>query len=164
MKLFEGLVELNCSSTVIFADLNSFLRNCYTLWNHSNDSSFLKIKEICFDYKSSGNEKFDALAKNLQQIFLKSLLLHRLDVGLCCRFKANCPLVGPGPIGRVPSVGGSFKWILARIYANFEENHRKLRTASLTSATEVGTWHLESTNFESSTAQPLVGSSVRIIV
>ena len=23
-----------------------------------------------------------------------------------CRFKANCPLVGPGPFGGVPSVGG----------------------------------------------------------
>ena len=26
-------------------------------------------------------------------------------VGLGCRFKANCPLVGSDPIGRVPSVG-----------------------------------------------------------
>ena len=26
-------------------------------------------------------------------------------VGLGCRFQTNCPLVGPGPIGGVPSVG-----------------------------------------------------------
>ena len=30
---------------------------------------------------------------------------HKLWVGFGCRFKANCPLVGLGPIGGVPSVG-----------------------------------------------------------
>ena len=29
-----------------------------------------------------------------------------LTFGLGCRFEANCLLVGPGPIGGVPSVGG----------------------------------------------------------
>ena len=37
-------------------------------------------------------------------------------------FKANCPLVGPGPIGRMPSV-----WVFlrdpTRIYTSFGENH-----------------------------------------
>ena len=44
-----------------------------------------------------------------------------------CRFKANCPLVGPGPAGGVPYVGegGSFCRILARIYASFGEKARK---------------------------------------
>ena len=45
------------------------------------------------------------------------------------RYESNCPLVGRGTIGGVPSVGGgSFLGILARIYASFGENHGKLRT------------------------------------
>ena len=50
--------------------------------------------------------------------------------GLGCRIKANCPLVGPRPVGGVLSVG-----VLARIYASFGETHGKLRTARSTSAT-----------------------------
>ena len=48
----------------------------------------------------------------------------------------------------------SFYGILSRIYGSFGENHRKLRTTRLTSATEEWTWHLPSTSFW---AQPLVG-------
>ena len=47
--------------------------------------------------------------------------------------KANCLLVGPGPVGLVPSVGVLLK-ILACIYASFGENHVKLRMAMSTKA------------------------------
>ena len=51
-------------------------------------------------------------------------------------------------MGGVPSVGGLFYVILARIYASFGENHGKLRTARLTSATGVWTWHIPSSSFQ----------------
>ena len=38
-----------------------------------------------------------------ERVLLKSADLVDWLVG--CRLKANCPLVGPGPIGGVPSVG-----------------------------------------------------------
>ena len=34
------------------------------------------------------------------------MLMMEEDWLVGCRLKANCPLVGPGPIGGVPSVGG----------------------------------------------------------
>ena len=52
-----------------------------------------------------------------------------------CRFEANCPLVGPGPVGGMPAVEAeSFLGNLARIYASFGENHGKLRMARSTGA------------------------------
>ena len=69
---------------------------------------------------------------------------HGLVLG--CRFKANCPLVGPGPIGAVPSMGGLSKG--SCIYASFREKHGKLQTSRSTSATRVRTWHFPSTSFE----------------
>ena len=36
-------------------------------------------------------------------------MLRRLPLGLGCKIKANCPLVGPGLVGEMPSVGGLSK-------------------------------------------------------
>ena len=47
--------------------------------------------------------------------------------------------------------------ILARIYASFRENHRKLRTARSASATGDWTWHLPFTSFKRRNTQALVG-------
>ena len=41
-----------------------------------------------------------------------------------CKVKANCPLVGPEPVGKCPP-WRSFQGILARIYASFGENQGK---------------------------------------
>ena len=41
---------------------------------------------------------------------------------LCCRDKANCLQVGPGPVGGETSVE-PFKGIIAHIYVSFGENH-----------------------------------------
>ena len=63
---------------------------------------------------------------------------------------------GPGIKGGMPSVG-VFAMDPSLIYANFGENHGKLGTARLTSATGNSTWHLPSTAFERRTAQSQVG-------
>ena len=62
-------------------------------------------------------------------------------------FKTNCPLVGSGHIGGVPTVR-VFVRVLARLYVSFRENYGKLRTARSTSVTEVLTWHLPSSSLE----------------
>ena len=51
---------------------------------------------------------------------------------------------------------GSFWGIIARIYANFGENHGKIRTARSSSVAGDWTWHLSSASFERKTTQPLV--------
>ena len=56
-----------------------------------------------------------------------------ITIGLGCRIKANCPLVGPGPVSEVPFMEVFLRD--RRIYASFEENHLKLRTARLIRAT-----------------------------
>ena len=38
-----------------------------------------------------------------------NLQITTFRLGLCCRVNANCPLVGPGPTGRVPFVGTPFR-------------------------------------------------------
>ena len=45
-------------------------------------------------------------------------------VGLGCRFKANCPLVGPGPVGDVPSVEVFLSTIIRKVeqLKTFAEN------------------------------------------
>ena len=64
---------------------------------------------------------------------LKNILLSRMSrVG--CRFESNCPLVGPGTIGGIPSVGVFLRDPIPYL-RKFGENHGKLRTARLTSAT-----------------------------
>ena len=51
-------------------------------------------------------------------------------------FKANCPLVGPGPIGGMPSVGGFLRDPSPYLH-EFRENYGKLQTARSTSTTKV---------------------------
>ena len=57
-------------------------------------------------------------------------------VAVAVGFKANCLTREPGLWVECPP-WGSFYGILARINASFRENHEKLRTARLTSATGV---------------------------
>ena len=80
-------------------------------------------------------------------------------VGLGCRFKVNCPLVGFGPVGRMPSVG-VFQRDSSLYLLEFWRKHGKLGTARLISATGDRTWHLSSTSFEHRTAPPLVGTQI----
>ena len=46
------------------------------------------------------------IVTQLSWMFYTSFGFEREIVGLGCRFKANCLLVGPEPIGDVSSVGG----------------------------------------------------------
>ena len=72
--------------------------------------------------------------------------------GSCCRDKANCPHMGPGPKEEMPSVGGGvFLREFSRVYTSFGENHGKLRTAKWTSATEDRTWRLPSSSSSTGT-------------
>ena len=73
-----------------------------------------------------------------------------------CRLKANCPLVRPGPIGGVPTVGVFLRDPNSYL-PSFGDYHGKLRTARSTSATGNRTRHLPSISFESRTAPLLVG-------
>ena len=57
-------------------------------------------------------------------------------VGLDCRIKANCPLVGHGPVGGVPSVGIFLRDSRPYI-CEFRRKPGKLRTTRSTSATEI---------------------------
>ena len=57
-------------------------------------------------------------------------------VVLGCRFKPNFLLVGPGPIGSVPSVG-LFLRDPSPIYSSFVEKHGKLRMDRSTRVTGV---------------------------
>ena len=62
-------------------------------------------------------------------------------------FNANCPLVGPGPIGGMPSVEVFLKDLIPYL-RDFWKNHGKLRTARLKSVTGILTWRLQSSSFE----------------
>ena len=65
------------------------------------------------------------------------------------RINANCPLVGPGPLGGLPSDGV----FLRDPSPSFEENHGKLRTTRPTSAR----LNLASPSFEGKTVKQLAG-------
>ena len=79
-------------------------------------------------------------------------------VGLIgCRYKSNCPQVRPWPMGGECLPWGSFYGIPVRIYPSFRENLGKIRTARSTSVTGDWTRHFPSTSFECRTAQSLVG-------
>ena len=60
---------------------------------------------------------------SLNDVRIKEFIKIQYDsLAVGSRIKANCPPVGPGPVGGVPSVGVFLK-ILACIYANIGENH-----------------------------------------
>ena len=70
-----------------------------------------------------------------------------------CRFKSNCPLVGPGTIDDISSV----VVFLGDRNSYLREFRRKLRTTMSTNATENRTGHLPSITFERKTAPSQVG-------
>ena len=71
----------------------------------------------------------------------------RVGLGWVVDFEANCPLVGPGPIEVVPSVGVFPRDPSPYLREFRKEKHGKLRTAS---PTGVCTRHLPSSSFERS--------------
>ena len=113
------------------------------------------IVMICRWYRPDHKKKIHLMLFHDQIIAKKTYKISFVWVVLGCRIKGNCPHMGPGPTGGVPSV-----WVFLRdpnpIYAWFGENHGKLRTARFTSATRDWSWHLPSTSFESRTAALLV--------
>ena len=78
---------------------------------------------------------------------------------LCCRVKANCPLVGSGPTGKVPPVGFFLRDPPHLCYASFGENNENLRMAKIHKCDRGLNPHLP-TSFESRTARTLVGLDV----
>ena len=82
--------------------------------------------------RQSNQRKFTNIIASAR-IILRPTVTFWVELG--CRNKANCQHVGPRPMGECPA-WGSFLRILARIYASFEENHRKLLATSSTSVIE----------------------------
>ena len=54
---------------------------------------------------NSLSERKDYFTSNISSIMILLKWFVNKWVGLGCRFKANCPLLGPGPVGGVRSVG-----------------------------------------------------------
>ena len=90
---------------------------------------FLKPLENILQYQGSCNQSLFFPVNPLKCFFFFFLMANYYyylgRVVLRCRIKANCPLVGPGPV-RECHPSGSFWEILACIYASFGENHEKL--------------------------------------
>ena len=77
-----------------------------------------------------------------------------------CKVKANCPLVGPGTVGRVPSMG-VFLRDPSTYLREFRRKNGKLRTARSTSTIGDWTLHLPSTSLEHRNASLLIGRDKR---
>ena len=77
-----------------------------------------------------------------------------------CRFESNCPLVGPGTIDGMPSVG-VFLRDPSPYLREFRKNHGKLRTARSTIVIKSWTWYLPSTRFEHRNTPLLVWQILR---
>ena len=71
----------------------------------------------------------------IQYLLILSHEINQTENGWWCGvgFKINCHTRDPRPVGEVPSVEVFLR--VAHIYANFGENHGKLRTARSTSTT-----------------------------
>ena len=83
---------------------------------------WLVCVDLCLDFSKEG------------YVQLKSPSKQKEKVGLGCRFEANCPLVGPGPIGGVLSVGvflrdpsPYFTWVSKVTTENSERLGRQVR-------------------------------------
>ena len=80
----------------------------------------------------------------------------RMDVG----FKANCPLVGPGSTGGLPSVAIFLRDHIPCLWS-FGENHGKLLTVRSTSATGDWIWHFPFTSLRMQNCSATGGTTDR---
>ena len=87
-------------------------------------------------------------------------------VRLVCRIKAYYPLVGPGPVGGMPSVRVFLNTYLLLIpssypiFTHISVEARKFQTARSTSTTGDWIWHLPTISFEHRIAASVIGPMI----